>query len=76
MKETEGIYALQMYKNNELIAESNFGISGFKEASNYYLANYTSQEPELIYVSDLLVIKGAITKDELYYITNLTDTNY
>ena len=28
------------------------------------------------YVQDIIVLEGAITSDNLYYITNLTDTNY
>ena len=34
------------------------------------------QDNTNMYVSDILVIDGAITDDDLYYITNLTDTNF
>lgn len=45
-------------------------------ASGTNIVYVHKEDPEAIYVQDILVINGALTKDELYYITNLTDTNY
>ena len=69
---------LQMFKNNEPITEPVYTNSGKTiDANMFILSNYlTSSTNYGRYLKDLVVIKGAISTDDLKYINNLFDTNY
>ena len=77
VEKEEGLSTFSLYKNNELIDQVALGVNDFLEASASYLTNYTDNPAEAkLYVSDIIVIDGSISTDDLYYITNLTDTNF
>ena len=67
---------LYMYRNNELIG--NAIVEGtIPSYTDSHLTNYISEDSNAgRYVKDIIVMKGTLTADELYYITNLTDTNF
>jgi hypothetical protein len=69
---------LQMFKNNEPITEAKYlKLNPMTDPSMFILSNYlTSSEHIGRYLQDLVVIKGAISEDDLKYINNLFDTNY
>ena len=67
---------VSIYRNNSLFISNqlNYGTPSYEGS---YLTNSIGDntEPE-VYVQDIIVIKGAISSEQLYYITNLTDTNF
>lgn len=67
---------LWMYRNNELIATATTTLDSLPVYARGYLANYITGEGTGRYVRDIIGMSGVITSNELYYITNLTDTNY
>ena len=67
--------SLYMYRNNILIASTS-GISSLPSYANSYLINTLEGYATGKYVKDIITIKEAISSEQLYYITNLTDTNF
>lgn len=67
---------LWMYRNNELIATATTTLDHLPAYTRGYLTNYITGEGTGRYVRDIIGMSGVITSNELYYITNLTDTNY
>ena len=66
-----------MYRNNQLIAIDLTPPQNLPMYSRGHLTNYTQAVTNTDrYVKDIIGITGLITSSELYYITNLTDTNY
>ena len=76
--ENQGYAYISMYKNNELIIEPAYiEINNTADPSTFVLSNYIEGDTEEgKYLSDLVVIKGIISQDDLNYINNLFDTNY
>lgn len=74
LKTTQGI---SMYRNNQLIATDFTPPQNLPIYGRGHLTNYTMTVTDTgRYVKDIIGISGLITSSELYYITNLTDTNY
>lgn len=69
-----------MYKNNELLNSSLVQSPQFLDnASNYKLYNYSEDTPtgdEKLYVSNIVSFTGVLSEDQLYYLTNIMDTNF
>jgi hypothetical protein len=77
LKVEDGLHTFSLYKNNDLIDQVSLGVEGFLDASNSYLTNYLSDPAESkIHVSDIIVVEGTLDTEQLYYVTNLTDTNF
>ena len=76
--ENQGYAYISMYKNNELAIEPTYiEINNTADPSTFVLSNYIEGDTEEgKYLSDLVVIKGIISQDDLNYINNLFDTNY
>ena len=76
--EDQGYVYISMYKNNELVIKPTYAeISSTADPSTFVLSNYIEGDTEEgKYLSDLVVIKGIISQDDLNYINNLFDTNY
>lgn len=74
---TKTAQGLSMYRNNQLIAIDLTPPQNLPMYSRGHLTNYTQAVTNTDrYVKDIIGITGLITSSELYYITNLTDTNY
>lgn len=67
---------LYMYRNNELIGSTT--VEGtIPSYTDSHLTNYISEYSNAgRYVKEIIVMSGTLSADELYYITNLTDTNF
>lgn len=67
---------VSIYRNNELFISNqlNYGTPSYEGS---YLTNSIGDNTEPgMYVQDIIAVKGALSPEQLYYITNLTDTNY
>lgn len=72
----DGIHLI-MYKNNEFLTEFVGDIQNPVDASEYVLSNYIeSSENVKRRVSDIILVQGILTSEDLFYINNLYDTNY
>ena len=60
-----------------IVAENNTFVIKYKDYSTEYSEEYDRVYSSTgRYVKDIIVASGTLTADELYYITNLTDTNF
>ena len=76
----ESYVNFSMYKNNELLNSSLVQSPQFLDnASNYKLYNYSEDTPtgdEKLYVSNIVSFTGVLSENQLYYLTNIMDTNF
>ena len=75
----ENYVNFSMYKNNELLNSSLVPNPQFlNNASNYKIYNYldTPTGNEKLYVSNIVSFTGVLSEDQLYYLTNIIDTNF
>ena len=62
-----------MYTN---AAEESGGVITKVSKPTEYSKKYNIFAPHDMYVSDIITFRGPISEDQLYYLTNITDTNF
>lgn len=67
---------VSIYRNNELFISNQLNYSTPSYEGSYLTNSIGDNTEPGIYVQDIIAVKGAISPEQLYYITNLTDTNY
>ena len=73
MTESKEIF---VYTNNKLILSEQLSLS-LPNYNGSYMTNILTGAPNIgKYIKDIIVVEGPITTEQLYYLTNLTDTNF
>lgn len=67
---------VSLYMNNNLMNTDNNLTSDLPSYTNSYITNTKEGYTTGKYIKEIIVVKEAISTEQLYYITNLTDTNF